>query len=158
MTKIFGTFVGLLLGFASVFLLVWLLWWLWTRRDQEKETPLIEIKTEPPPTAVEPPIAADKVVAKAETAKEPPVPDDLKRVEGIGPKISGVLQEAGITTFAQLADLDVGEIEKILEKADPRLLRLANPSTWPEQAALAAAGEGEALEALQKELKAGRRT
>jgi predicted flap endonuclease-1-like 5' DNA nuclease len=87
----------------------------------------------------------------------PPKPDNLTRIEGIGPKISSVLQEAGITTFAQLADTTPDQIEQILEEADPRLQRLAKPETWPEQAALAASGEWEALEALQKGFKAGRR-
>jgi predicted flap endonuclease-1-like 5' DNA nuclease len=81
----------------------------------------------------------------------------LTRIEGIGPKISGVLQEAGITTFAQLADTDPASLEEILEASDPRLRRLADPTTWPEQAALAAAGEWEAHEALRGELKGGRR-
>jgi predicted flap endonuclease-1-like 5' DNA nuclease len=85
------------------------------------------------------------------------VPDDLKRIEGIGPKLSSVLLEAGVGTFAQLAELEVGQIEQILQEADPRFLRLADPSTWPEQAALAAAGEWDALEILQKEFKRGRR-
>ncbi len=84
--------------------------------------------------------------------------DDLKRIEGIGPRIAAVLQEAGITTFAQLADADQARLERILEEADPRLLRLASPAHWPEQAALAAAGEWEALQALQSELKGGRRS
>jgi hypothetical protein len=37
------------------------------------------------------------------------------------------------------------------------LLRLADPVAWREQAALAATGEWEALEALQGTLKGGRR-
>lgn len=160
MTRIFGAFMGLLLAFASVFLLAWLLWWLWTRHEKEKETPPIEIKVEPPPPATESPSAVASepaTTATAEAAEAPPVPDDLKRIEGIGPKLSSVLQEAGIATFAQLAEMEVGQIEQILQEADPRLLRLANPSTWPEQAALAAAGEWDALEALQSGLKRGRR-
>jgi predicted flap endonuclease-1-like 5' DNA nuclease len=160
MTRILGFFMGLLLAFASVFLLAWLLWWLWTRHEKEKETPPIEIKVEPPPTAAESPVAVASEPATtttAEAAEAPAVPDDLKRIDGIGPKLSSVLQEAGVGTFAQLAELEVGQIEQILEEADPRFLRLADPSTWPEQAALAAAGEWDALEALQNELKRGRR-
>ena len=34
---------------------------------------------------------------------------------------------------------------------------MIDPSTWPEQASLAAAGEWDALQALQDELKGGRR-
>jgi hypothetical protein len=37
----------------------------------------------------------------------------------------------------------------------PRL-RLANPTTWPDQAGLAAAGEWDRLKALQDGLKGGR--
>jgi predicted flap endonuclease-1-like 5' DNA nuclease len=160
LSRILGALMGLLLAFASVFLLVWLLWWLWNRREKEKETPFIEIEIEPPPTAAESPgaVAAEPVAAATtETGGAPPAPDDLKRVEGIGPKLSSVLQEAGVATFARLAEMEVSQIEQILEEADPRLLRLADPSTWPEQAALAAAGEWDALAALQNELKRGRR-
>jgi predicted flap endonuclease-1-like 5' DNA nuclease len=160
MTRILGAFMGLVLAVASVFLLAWLLWWLWTRHEKEKETPLIEIEVELPPTPAGPPAAAapeSATTAAAEAAEVPAAPDDLKRIEGIGPKLSSVLQEAGVTTFAQLAEMEVGRIEQILEEADPRLLRLADPSTWPEQAALAAAGEWDAMEALQNQLKRGRR-
>jgi predicted flap endonuclease-1-like 5' DNA nuclease len=160
MTRILGAFMGLVLAVASVFLLAWLLWWLWTRHEKEKETPLIEIEVEPPPAPAESPAAVapePATPAVAEAAEAPAAPDDLKRIEGIGPKLSSVLQEAGVATFAQLAEMEVGQIEQILEEADPRLLRLADPSSWPEQAALAAAGEWDAMEALQNQLKRGRR-
>ncbi len=159
----FGVLVGLIAALGGVLLFAWLLWWLWTRRDEEKEAPAIEIKMEAPEPAGEPPAVEVEPAAVAETEleteapEEPPGPDDLTRIEGIGPKISAVLQQAGITTFAQLADTDLARLEQILEEADPRLLRLSSPATWREQAALAAAEEGEALQALQKELKAGRR-
>jgi predicted flap endonuclease-1-like 5' DNA nuclease len=68
-----------------------------------------------------------------------------------------VLQEAGVGTFARLAELEAEEIKEVLAEVDPRLARLARPATWPEQAALAAEGQWEALEALQAELKGGRR-
>jgi len=104
---------------------------------------------------------ADAIAAAAKTAKEPEAappagPDDLTRVEGIGPKISGVLQVAGITTYAQLADTDVERIKQILEEADPKLLQLADPATWPRQAKLAASGKWEALEKWQERLKGGK--
>jgi predicted flap endonuclease-1-like 5' DNA nuclease len=93
---------------------------------------------------------------KAAEAPAPGGPDDLTRLEGIGPKISGLLQATGITTFAQLADTDVDRIKQILEEADPKLLRLADPSTWPRQARLAASGKWEALERWQERLKRGK--
>jgi large subunit ribosomal protein L17 len=67
-----------------------------------------------------------------------------------------VLQAAGITTFAQLADAEVSRLQQILEEADPKLLRLADPTTWPKQARLAASGSWEALEKLQDRLKGGK--
>ncbi len=164
---VLGALVGLIVAAAGVALFVWLLWWLWTRRDEQKETTAVEIGAEPPPPVGEPLAVKaeveeqptlDEAKAEARAPEEAPVADDLKRIEGIGPRIAAVLQEAGITTFAQLADADQARLERILEEADPRLLRLANPAHWPEQAALAAAGEWEALQALQSELKGGRRS
>lgn len=149
---------GMLVAAAAVALFVWLLWWLWSRREEEEEAPALELKAGPPPVEPDVEEQVPEITAEAEEAEEaPPEPDDLKRIEGIGPKMSSVLQEAGITTFAQLAEANVSHLEQILEEADPRLLRLANPATWTEQAALAAAGEWEALEALQNELKGSRR-
>ena len=80
--------------------------------------------------------------------------DDLKRIEGIGPKISGLLQAAGIATFAKLASTDVVHLLQIVRDAG---ITIADPTTWPEQAALAAEGEWEQLEVLQEALKGGRR-
>jgi len=80
--------------------------------------------------------------------------DNLTRIEGIGPKISSLLQATGITTFSQLAATEASRLEEILQEAK---LSLANPGSWPEQAKLAAAGEWDALEVLQDGLKGGRR-
>ncbi len=79
---------------------------------------------------------------------------DLEAIEGIGPKIAGVLKAAGITTFAELAATDAGRLSEILQGAN---LRLADPTTWPEQAQLAAEGNWDEFKALQSSLKAGRR-
>ena len=81
-------------------------------------------------------------------------PDDLKKIEGIGPKISKLLAEKGIKTFGQLANSSTNEIQSILDEAH---IRIANPATWAEQAKLAADGEWDHLEKLQDELKGGRR-
>jgi predicted flap endonuclease-1-like 5' DNA nuclease len=83
-------------------------------------------------------------------------PDNLIVIEGIGPKIAAVLNAAGIQTFAQLADTDPETIRKILFDADPRLARLGDPTTWPQQAKLAAAGDMVGLQTLQDSLKGGR--
>lgn len=97
-----------------------------------------------------------KPAPRAEVRTEAAVPfDDLTRIEGIGPKIAGLLRKAGITTYAQLAETDVERLRQILDEA--RLLQIADPTTWPEQARLAAEGRWEELKALQDELKGGRR-
>jgi predicted flap endonuclease-1-like 5' DNA nuclease len=154
MRAFLGVVVGLVLASAGVLLFIWFLWWLWNQSEEEKKLSAIEIDLE---ATEETPAMAKEAPAAVEEAPAVAKVDDLKRIEGIGPKISSVLQAGGITTFAQLAAADAGQIEHILEEADPRLLRLARPDTWSEQAALAAAGEWEALEALQGELKGGRR-
>ncbi len=96
-----------------------------------------------------------KVVPGAEVQPvEPqPEPDDLTKIEGIGPKIAATFQGAGINTFEQLAAADVERLQEILDNAG---IRLGNPATWPEQARLAAAGAWKALETLQDELDGGR--
>ena len=84
------------------------------------------------------------------------VPDDLRKIEGVGPKIAGILNEQGIQTFAQLAETDVARLRQILKEAGPRYT-LADPETWPEQARLAAAGDWTALKSFQARLKGGRK-
>lgn len=107
----------------------------------------------PAPAAEPAPLAAEPT-SPVEEEVEPPPPDDLKLVEGIGPKISGLLQAAGITTFAQLADAEVSQLKQIVLDAG---IRIADPTTWPDQARLAAAGKWDELETLQDDLKGGRR-
>jgi predicted flap endonuclease-1-like 5' DNA nuclease len=80
--------------------------------------------------------------------------DDLKVVEGIGPKIEGLLHKAGIRTFEELAATNTSLIQEILDKAGSRY-KLANPSTWPEQSGLAAGDRWADLRALQDSLTAG---
>jgi predicted flap endonuclease-1-like 5' DNA nuclease len=141
---------------------IFLIWW-WSRGGGEEEGETLVPPGRPQvagPAAEEAKeitteMTAVKEVADA-TASPPPAPDDLKRIEGIGPKISSVLQAAGITTFAQLAEADSAQLEQILEEENPNLLRLANPGSWPEQARLAAGGQWEELEKLQDQLHGGR--
>ena len=81
--------------------------------------------------------------------------DDLKRVEGIGPKIESLLRQAGIRTWSDLADTSASELRSVLDEAGSRF-RMHDPSTWPRQAGFAAAGKWDDLAAYQAELKAGR--
>jgi len=94
------------------------------------------------------PIDEAKVNAPADT-------DDLKKIEGIGPKIAGLLNEGGIFTFAQLADGDLEKVQQILDEAGPRY-RMHSPATWAKQAALARDGKWEELDTLQDRLDGGK--
>jgi len=81
--------------------------------------------------------------------------DDLKVIEGIGPKLEQVLKEAGIKTYRDLAAKSAEEIRALLDAAG--VARISNPQTWPEQAHLAAEGRWEELKQLQERLKGGLR-
>ena len=80
--------------------------------------------------------------------------NDLTVVEGIGPKINELFNNAGIKTFAQLAGASVPQMRKILDDGGPRF-RIANPSTWAQQSALAAANKWAELKKMQDALSGG---
>lgn len=119
--------------------LVLLLWW-WLHRGRP-EKGLLKAGVQFAQPAPEPRAA-------------PPEPDDLSRIEGIGPEISAVLVAAGITTFAELAACEPEELKRILVASG---VRRGDPATWPKQAALAAQGRWDELAALQTDLHGGRR-
>ena len=138
--------VSVILGAVATFVLITIL----MRRREAKGEPVpvrrIELKPKPQPS---PGKKRQPAKPKLKSAK----PDDLKRIEGIGPKTADVLLSSGIRTYAQLAAAGVERIKAILTENSIR----ANPTTWPEQAKLAAAGKWEALEKLQAKLKGGRK-
>ena len=82
------------------------------------------------------------------------VADDLKLIEGIGPQIERLLNEAGIKTFRQLSQTPTTRLEEILRNAGNRF-QVHKPDTWPKQAELAADGKWETLKAWQDELDGG---
>jgi len=97
-----------------------------------------------------------KKETKKTTKKAQAKADDLKKIEGIGPKIAEILVESGIDTFAKLAQADPEQISQLLIEKGGKRYAMHNPSTWPKQAQLAAEGKWEELEALQDQLKGGR--
>ena len=113
----------------GVLLLLVIVWWLRSRRGE--------------------PLGAPTAQARSATER-----DDLTKIEGIGPKVANVLNDAGIATFAGLAQADAAEVQKALNAAG---LRMMNPEGWIEQAQLAANGDWEGLARLQDELKGGRK-
>lgn len=82
-------------------------------------------------------------------------PDDLSKVEGIGPVYQEILKEAGLTTFADVASKSQDELEQIIKDAGKR--RPASIETWAEQAGYAAKGDWDGLQKLQDTLDGGRR-
>lgn len=98
-----------------------------------------------------------KKVAVPPVASIPPPPfeEDLKVIEGIGPKIEELLKNAGISTLTLLSQTNVEDLNEILRNAGDRF-RLHDPSTWPQQAVFAATGQWEKLKEYQDYLIGGR--
>ncbi len=75
-------------------------------------------------------------------------PDDLTRIKGIGPKITAFLNDSGMTSFSDLAATDPAALRELLAGAGQGFA-LADPRSWPLQAALAAERRWLALRAVQ---------
>ena len=117
--------------------------------DEVQET---VAKVEKPKAKAAAPKPAKKEAAPAKATTEK---DDLKKVEGIGPKIEGLLNDAGIQTFANLATTEVDKIKQILSDAGSRYAA-HDPTTWPAQAKMAAEGKWDELKKWQDELDGGK--
>lgn len=94
---------------------------------------------------------AEKLAAAGAPMKK----DDLKRIEGIGPKIEKMLNDDLIYTWADLADAPVERLKATLRKGGDRY-KMHDPKSWPDQAKLAAEGRWEELKELQDILDGGR--
>ncbi|WKL42746.1 50S ribosomal protein L21 [Flavobacterium sp. ZE23DGlu08] len=94
-------------------------------------------------------------VAEAKAPKAAKKADDLKIIEGVGPKAAEALVEAGITTFSKLAKTSADAVKAILEASESKLSHL-DPTTWAQQAQLAADGKMDELKKLQDELNGGK--
>jgi len=95
--------------------------------------------------------------AKAETkapVKKAAKSDDLKKIEGVGPKAAEAMVAAGMDTFAKVAKAKPEAIATILSDASSNLAHLVT-DTWPKQAQLAADGKWDELKELQDRLDGG---
>jgi large subunit ribosomal protein L27 len=120
-------------------------------------TTVVAEETTPAPV-VEKAAPVVKETTPAPVAKKAPAagkPDDLKKIEGIGPAIEKLLNAAGITTFAGMAATAPEKIKEILVAAGSRF-GFHDPTTWPTQAGLAADGKWDELKTLQDELDGGK--
>jgi len=121
--------------------------------------PVVEAAPAPEPVAEEKPElepvveAAPEPVAEAPTAEV--VVEDLKKIEGIGPKIAEVLNASGINTFADLAAKKPEEVKAVLEAAEGNFAA-HDPGTWPKQSQMAADGKWDDLKAYQDVLDGGK--
>ena len=114
------------------------------KEEPKKAEPKVEAKAAAPKSKEAP---AKKAAPKKATGKA----DDLKKIEGIGPKIAETLTAAGIATYADLAKAKPAKIAEII--ADVRGSHV--PDTWPQQAQLAADGKWDELKELQDKLDGG---
>ena len=92
-----------------------------------------------PAVKVEKDLPFDAAAAKAvfgKTIKQ----DDLKVVEGIGPKISGMFNDGGIKTWKALSEASVARCQEILDGGGDRY-KVHNPASWPLQAKMCYEGK-----------------
>ncbi|MDY7097875.1 MAG: hypothetical protein SXU28_07035 [Pseudomonadota bacterium] len=98
---------------------------------------------EPPAASPSPAPAPTPEPAAATTSQ---APDDLSAIKGVGPKLVAMLNDMGITTFAQIAAWSDADIEKV----DAQLGRFKGRITrdqWVEQAKLLSSGDNSAFSA-----------
>tara|TARA_R110002124_G_scaffold120895_6_gene279071 strand:- start:127841 stop:128584 length:744 start_codon:yes stop_codon:yes gene_type:complete len=117
-----------------------------------KAEPKKEAKTAAPKAKAETKAPAKKAAPKKASGKA----DDLKKIEGVGPKAAEAMINAGLDTFAKVAKAKPEAIATILSEASSRMAHLVT-DTWPEQAKLAADGKWDELKELQDKLDGGRK-
>ncbi len=133
------------------------------KAPKEKEEQTSEAAKSEAPAETKAVVQEDKPVkkekkaapAKAKKTASDDGGDDLKKIEGIGPKIEQILKDAGVSTFESLAKSEADQIREILQAAGNRY-KSHDPTTWPKQSELAFKGDWDALKKLQGELKGGR--
>ncbi len=97
--------------------------------------------------------AAFGVVAEAEA---PAGVDQLTRIEGLGPKSAAALNQAGITTFAQIAALTGDQLYEIVHDQGGVKVVAGQTQTWPKQAQFLVAGDLDGFKAYTDRLVGGR--
>lgn len=81
--------------------------------------------------------------------------NDLKIIEGIGPKIEELYHNAGINTWFELSKTSVEKLQNILNAAGEGFT-IHNPGTWARQAELAYQGKWKELKDWQDVLDGGK--
>ena len=104
-------------------------------------------------SASEPELSFDANAAKLALGKKI-IADDLKIIEGIGPKIAQLFNENGVNTWYQLSKTPIERCQEILNLGGKRY-EIHNPGTWPKQSGLAFEGKWKELNDLQDYLDGG---
>ncbi len=76
--------------------------------------------------------------------------DDLKLIDGIGPKIEGLFHNYDIKTWRALAGTSVAKCQEVLDSGGDRY-KIHDPSSWPMQARMAYEGKWKELMRWQDE-------
>ncbi len=122
---------------------------------KKEEAKKAEPKKETKAKAAAPKAKAEtKAPAKKAAPKKAAKADDLKKIEGVGPKAAEAMVAAGLDTFAKVAKAKPEAIATILSEASSNLAHLVT-DTWPKQAKLAADGKWDELKELQDKLDGG---
>jgi predicted flap endonuclease-1-like 5' DNA nuclease len=83
------------------------------------------------------------------------IQDDLKLVEGIGPKIEELFHAAGIKTWKALSETSVDRCKEILGTGGERF-QIHDPGTWSRQCLLMYEGKWQELKDWQDKLDGGK--
>ncbi|WP_428743440.1 hypothetical protein [Tenacibaculum sp.] len=81
--------------------------------------------------------------------------NDLKIIEGVGPKIEGLFHKFGINTWKALGETSIAKCQEVLNSGGERY-KIHKPNTWPKQAQLAYEGKWEELKDWQDNLDGGK--
>ena len=118
-----------------------------------KRAPQVIHKTAPAPVGI--PTTAPQTPVTTEPQPVFSTKDDLRVIEGIGPKIEDILNQNGVYTWRELALTPVNNIKSMLERAGSKF-KMHDPKTWPEQANMANTGAWDELKKYQDFLHGGR--
>jgi predicted flap endonuclease-1-like 5' DNA nuclease len=136
-----ATFIGWLIGR-----------WLTKTKIQQLKNELASVQSELEDCRNDSPVIHP--TRQAGLSHQPGKTDNLKLIEGIGPKIEMLLNANGISTFSQLADSRPEHLNMLLQNAGKHF-QVHEANTWPKQAQLARDGKWNELSELQERLDGG---
>ncbi|GAA1867819.1 helix-hairpin-helix domain-containing protein [Myceligenerans crystallogenes] len=97
--------------------------------------------------------ASQETAVATDTAAATPSDDDLKVIEGIGPKIEKALKADGITSYAQVAGMDEAALRETIAKSGIKFA--PSISSWAAQAEYLVNGDDDGLKEYQDYLIGG---